>query len=478
MSENTQTAPIQENKMGVMPIRRLLITMSLPMMVSMLIQALYNIVDSAFVAQISENALTAVSLAFPVQNLMIAVASGTSVGVNALLSRSLGEKNYQKVNLSATNGLFLAVLGYIVFAVLGFFFSEFFFHTQTNDPEIVRYGTDYLLICTVASIGVFLQVMLERLLLSTGKTIFVMITQGIGAIINIIFDPILIFGLFGFPELGVKGAAIATVAGQIVAAALGLLFNHFCNHEISLSFRGFKPDLKTIGTIYSVGLPSIIMMSVGSVMTYGMNKILLMFSSTAVSVFGVYFKLQSFIFMPVFGLNNGMVPIVAYNYGAKNPKRMTGTIRLSIIYAFVLMCIGVLLFECFPAQLLSIFNASDYMLQIGVPALRIIAIHFPVAAFCIIVGSVFQALGNGIFSLIISLCRQLGALLPSAYLLAVCFGLDAVWFAFLIAELVSLLCSSLFFRRIYRTKIHPLYDKTEASKPAPSDNVVTEGTVD
>lgn len=466
MSENS--TQMQENKMGVMPVNRLLITMSLPMVASMLIQALYNIVDSAFVSQINENALTAVSLAFPIQNLMIAVASGTSVGVNALLSRSLGEKDYKKVSLAATNGLFLSAIGYIVFAVLGFFFSEFFFRTQTSDPEILQYGTEYLVICTTLSIGVFFQMMLERLLLSTGKTIFVMITQGTGAIINLIMDPVLIFGLAGFPAMGVKGAALATVLGQIVAAVLGILFNHFYNHEVTFSFRKFRPNLSTIGTIYSVGLPSIIMMSVGSVMTYGMNKILLMFSSTAVSVFGVYFKLQSFIFMPVFGLNNGMVPIIAYNFGARKPKRMTHTIRLSILYAFLLMCAGVLLFECFPAQLLGIFNASDYMLSIGVPALRIIAIHFPIAAFCIIVGSVFQALGNGVYSLIVSLCRQLCVLLPSAYILAVCFGLNSVWFAFLIAEGTSLILSAFFFRRIYRRKIQPLYESSrldEATEP-------------
>ncbi len=462
MSE-TNTIP-QENKMGVMPINRLLITMSLPMVVSMLIQALYNIVDSAFVAQISEDALTAVSLAFPIQNLMIAVASGTSVGVNALLSRSLGSKEYDKVNLSATNGIFLALVSYIVFAVLGFFFSDFFFRTQTSDPTIIQYGTDYLVICTTLSIGVFFQIMLERLLLSTGKTIFVMITQGTGAIINLIFDPILIFGYLGLPAMGVKGAALATVFGQIVAAALGIFFNHHFNHEVSLSFRKFRPHGRTIRTIYGVGLPSIIMMSVGSVMTYGMNQILLMFPSTAVSVFGVYFKLQSFIFMPVFGLNNGMVPIVAYNFGARKPQRMVHTIRLSILYAFILMCIGLVIFECFPGQLLGIFNASEYMLSIGEPALRIIAIHFPVAAFCIIVGSVFQALGNGIYSLIVSLCRQLCVLLPVAYFLAITFGLNAVWFAFLAAEVVSLLLSAFFFLRIYRTKIQPLYKANDESK--------------
>lgn len=451
-----KTAQIKENKMGVMPINKLLISMSLPMIVSMLVQALYNIVDSAFVAQISEDALTAVSLAFPIQNLMIAIAVGTGVGVNSLLSRSLGEKNYKLVNLTATNGVFLALVSFIVFAVAGYFGSELFFHTQTSDPVIIQYGVEYLRTCCVLSLGIFMQCMFERLLLSTGKTFYVMLTQGAGAIINIIFDPIFIFGWIGFPKMGVTGAALATVLGQHIAMVLCIVLNVKKNHELELSFRKFRPHGKTIAMIYSVGLPSIIMQSVGSVMTYGFNRILLSFSSTAVSVFGVYFKLQSFIFMPVFGLNNGMVPIVAYNYGAREKERVVKTIKLSILYATGMMLIGVLLFQLLPEQLLGIFNASDHMLEIGVPALRIISWHFLLAGFCIVVGSVFQALGNGVFSLIVSLCRQLAVLLPAAYLLASWFGLDAVWFSFLIAEGASLLFSSLFFRRIYRQKIDPM----------------------
>jgi putative MATE family efflux protein len=449
-------AEVGENKMGVMPINKLLITMSLPMIASMLVQALYNIVDSAFVAQVSEDALTAVSLAYPIQNLMIAIAVGTGVGVNALLSRSLGEKNYKLVNLAATNGVFLAFVSFVVFAIAGYFGSEFFFHTQTSDPVIIQYGVDYLRTCCVLSLGIFMQCMFERLLLSTGKTFYVMITQGTGAIINIIFDPIFIFGWIGFPKMEVTGAALATVLGQHVAMVLCIILNIKKNHELELSFRKFRPHWKTIRLIYSVGLPSIIMQSVGSVMTYGFNKILLGFSSTAVSVFGVYFKLQSFIFMPAFGLNNGMVPIVAYNYGAQNKERVLKTIRMSIIYATGMMVIGVLIFQLFPAQLLGIFNASDHMLSIGVPALRIISWHFLLAGFCIVVGSVFQALGNGIFSLIVSLCRQLVVLLPAAYLLSSWFGLGAVWFSFLVAEGMSLLLSVIFFRQIYRKKIDPL----------------------
>ena len=360
----TETAIHKENKMGVMPVNRLLISMSVPMMISMLVQALYNIVDSMFVAQISENALTAVSLAFPAQNLMIAVATGTGVGVNALLSKSLGEKNFDRVNKTAGNAVFLAFCSFVVFALLGGFFSRLFFTLQTDIEEIVNYGEQYLIICTVFSFGVFGQVTFERLLQSTGKTIYTMITQGVGAIINIIFDPILIFGYLGFPKMGVAGAAVATVFGQIVAFILAVVLNHFKNPEVRLHVRNFRPRARIIRNIYSVGVPSIIMASIGSVMTFGMNKILIAFTPTATAVFGVYFKLQSFVFMPVFGLNNGMVPIVAYNYGAKKPQRITHTVKLSILYAVGIMFIGLLVFLLLPDKLLAIFNASENMLKI------------------------------------------------------------------------------------------------------------------
>lgn len=448
--ENTAT---QENKMGVMPIPKLLITMSLPIVLSMLVQALYNIVDSIFVAQINENALTAVSLAFPVQNLMIAISAGTGVGINALLSRNLGEKKYEDANLAARNGIFLAIVSSIIMALIGIFGSRPFFLMQTKDPQIVSYGTQYMTIITVVSIGIFMQITFERLLQATGRTIYTMITQGLGAIINIILDPILIFGLFGFPRMEVAGAALATVTGQVIAVFLSLYYNIKKNPEININMKGFRPNKRVISCIYQVGIPSIIMQSIGSVMVFGMNKILLLFSSTAAAVFGVYFKLQSFIFMPIFGLNNGMIPIIAYNYGSKQKKRILSTIKLSVGVAVFIMCIGLFLFQTFPAQLLNFFDASEHMLEIGVPALRIISLSFIFAGYCIIIGSVFQALGNGMYSLVVSAARQLLVILPVAYLFAMFFGLHMVWWAIPIAEIVSVLLSMLLFRRIKRLRL-------------------------
>lgn len=439
----------KENKMGVMPVNKLLLTMSLPIMISMLVQALYNIVDSIFVAMISENALTAVSLAFPIQSLMIAVATGTGVGVNAILSKSLGEKNYGRADKAAVNGVFLAAVSYLVFVVVGLLTTSPFYHSQTTDAEILAYGKQYLTIVCVASCGIFTQIIFERLLQSTGKTFYTMITQGTGAIINIILDPILIFGLFGLPKMGVAGAAAATVFGQIVAGIMGIVINNNVNHEIKLKVKGFRPDKEIIGHIYAVGIPSIIMQAIGSLMTYGMNLILISFTSTATAVFGVYFKLQSFIFMPVFGLNNGMVPIIAYNYGAGKKDRLIKTVRLSIAYAMALMVIGFLVFQLCPGVLLQWFNASETMLAIGVPALRIISISFLLAGFCIICGSVFQALGNGVYSMVVSIARQLVVLLPAAYLLAKLGNVNFVWWAFPIAELMSLALSVYFLIRIY-----------------------------
>lgn len=445
-----------ENKMGTMPIPKLLFTMSLPMMLSMLVQAFYNIVDSVFVAQIDEYALTAVSLAFPIQNLMIAVASGTGVGVNALLSRSLGEKNEKDASLYANNGIFLGILSYLVFALIGIFFSRTFFATQTDNPAIIEYGVQYMTIITVFSFGLFLEITFERLLQSTGKTIFNMITQGTGAIINIILDPILIFGLFGFPKMGVAGAAAATVTGQILAMVLALFFNLKKNPEIHIQAKGFRPHGNIIRSIYQIGVPSIIMMAIGSVMTFGFNKILLMFTSTATAVFGVYFKLNSFAFMPIFGLNNGMIPIIAYNYGAKNKERIMQTIKLSILVAVSIMMVGLAVFQLIPAKLLMIFNASENMLSIGVPALRIISLSFLFAGFCIVVGSVFQSLGDSIYSLWVSVARQLVVLLPAAFILAKLLGLDAVWWSFDIAEIASLAMSIFFLKKIYTKKLKDL----------------------
>ena len=446
----------KENKMGVMPIPKLLFTMSLPIILSMLVQALYNIVDSMFVARLNENALTAVSLTFPIQNLIIAVASGTGVGINSLLSRNLGEKNDEAADRAASNGLFLGFMSSLAFAVLGGLCSGVFFHIQTTDLQIVRYGTQYMRIITICSIGIFLQVTCERLLQATGKTFYAMITQGTGAIINIILDPILIFGLFGFPRLEVAGAAVATIIGQMIAAAMALLFNITKNKDIHIHLKGFRPNRTVILNIYTVGIPSIIMMSIGSVMTFGMNKILLMFSSTAAAVFGVYFKLQSFIFMPIFGLNNGMIPIIAFNYGARQKKRILHTIWLSICTAVTIMLFGLVLFQCFPDVMLRMFDASDRMLEIGIPALRIISLSFIFAGFCIVSGSVFQALGNGMYSLIVSVARQLCVILPVAYLFARLFGLNQVWWAIPIAELVSVVLSAWFLRRIYLQKVNPL----------------------
>lgn len=448
----------QENKMGVMPIPKLLITMSLPMIASMLVQALYNIVDSMFVAQMNENALTAVSLAFPIQNLMIAVAAGTGVGINALLSRSLGEKQFNTANTIARNGILLGVLSSLVFAIAGIFGSRLFFEIQTEDAQIIEYGTQYMSVITIASIGIFMQITFERLMQSTGKTIFNMITQGLGAIINIILDPILIFGWFGLPAMGVTGAAIATIIGQIIAAILGIFFNWKYNKEIHVSFKGFKPCRKTIGNIYKIGVPSIIMQSIGSLTTFGMNNILLMFSSTAATVFGVYFKLQSFIFMPVFGLTNGMIPIVAYNYGARKKKRIYHTMKLSVVIAVSIMAVGVVIFQTIPATLLGLFEASDHMLEIGVPALRAISLSFIFAGFCIVSSSVFQALGNGVYSMLMSFARQIIVILPVAFIFAKLFGLDAVWFAYPIAEVVSVVMCIFMLKRIIDKKVKHLED--------------------
>ena len=452
----------KENKMGVMPVNKLLMNMSLPMMISMLVQALYNVVDSIFVSRIDENALTAVSMAFPIQSLMIALGAGTGVGLNALLSRSLGEKDYDRVNKAAGNGIFLAGINYLVFLLVGILVTTPFYLSQTKDAQILSYGQQYLTIICCCSFGMYGQFIFERLLQSTGRTFYTMITQSIGAIINIILDPIFIFGYFGIPKMGVAGAAIATVIGQIVAGTIALVINIKKNDEIQLKVKGFRPDGKTIARIYEVGIPSIIMQAIGSVMTYGMNRILIIFSSTAVAVFGVYFKLQSFIFMPVFGLNNGMVPIIAYNYGAGKKDRLIKTLKLSIIYAVGLMLLGVIIFQLFPAPLFALFDASETMLAIGIPALRIISLSFIFAGFCIVCGSLFQALGNGVYSMVVSIARQLLVLLPVAYLLSLSGKVEAVWWAFPIAEIVSLSLTVFFMFRINRKVISRIGESSEA----------------
>ena len=447
----------QENKMGVMPVGRLLWSMSLPMMASMLVTAMYNVVDSMFVSRISENALTALSMAFPVQNLMIGVSVGLGVGLNAILSRALGAKDEKSVKTAAGNGIFLSVVFAAVFMVLGATCMRMYFEAQTDIAEIVESGVTYTTIVVVGCFGMFMQILFERFLQSTGRTMLTMTSQITGAIINIILDPILIFGLLGFPKMGVAGAALATILGQWIGACVGLYLCIKKNPEISMSMKGFRPHGAMIGRILAVGVPSMIMQSIGSVMTFLMNQILIAFSATAVAVFGVYFKLQSFIFMPIFGMNNGTVPIVAYNYGARKPDRMMQAIRYSITAAVSIMIVGLAIFHLATEQLLGIFGASEEMLRIGVPALRIISLSFPVAGFCIGVGTVFQALGYSIYSMINSMVRQLVVLIPCAFVIGKVTGdVTMVWYAFVIAEAFSLALSAFFFRRIYKNVIKPL----------------------
>ncbi|MBQ1675446.1 MAG: MATE family efflux transporter [Oscillospiraceae bacterium] len=450
---------MKENKLGVMPISKLIWNMSLPIIASMLVQALYNIVDSVFVSMVSEQSLTAVSLAFPAQQLMIGLATGTAVGVNALMGRALGAKQQERADRVAINGVFLALLGFLLCAVLGLSLSDVFFRAQTQVDEIVALGDSYLRIVSGCSFAVFGQVMFERLLQGTGRSIYSMYTQGLGAIINLILDPVFIFVF----RLGVAGAAIATIIGQCCACALAIHFNLTKNHDIHLHFRGFRPDWHIIGSIYAIGLPSVIMMAIGSVMTFLMNKILIVYHAaheTAATAFGIYFKLNSFIFMPVFGLNNGVVPIVAYNYGAQNRSRLTETIRRSVIYASCIMLVGMVIFLTVPHLLLKIFNATDTMLDVGTPCLRIICLSFSFAGACIALGSSFQALGKSVYSMINSIVRQLIFLIPAAYLLArygaTVGNSDLVWWSYPIAEIASLAMTLIFFRRVYRTLIAPL----------------------
>ena len=444
----------KENKMGVMPVKRLLVTMSLPIMISMLVQALYNIVDSIFVARLSEDALTAVTLAFPMQNLMIALISGTSVGVNAMLSKALGEKDYERANRSANMGLLLAFFSALLMVVFGLLGAGAFLRSQTDAAPILADGTAYLRIVCCLSFGLFFQVMGERLLQATGRTMYSMISQVTGAVINIILDPIMIFGLLGTPALGVAGAAYATVIGQTCAGVLALILNVKKNEDIRLHVKEvLHPRWKIIGGIYAVGVPSILMMSIGSLMTYMMNRILIVFSTTATAVFGAYFKLQSFFFMPIFGLNNGLIPILAFNYGARKKERVYEALRFAMLLAFCLMAVGTLLFNLFPRFLLGFFSASEAMLAIGVPALRIISINFPIAAVCISLGATFQAFSQSYYSLIVSVVRQLVVLIPAAWLLSKTGVVTNVWWAFPIAEAVGLAVTLACYARIRKRVI-------------------------
>lgn len=450
-----------QNKMGTMPVRKLLISMSLPMMASMLVQALYNIVDSIFVSRVSEAALTAVSISFPIQNLMISLGVGIGVGVNALLSKSLGEGNQKHAQRIALQGIFIELICCLIFILIGFFAMDVFFRGQTNDAEIIALGKDYLSICCIFSVGLFAQLIFERLLQASGRTMLSMISQCTGAITNILCDPLLIFGVpaLGIPAMGVTGAAIATVFGQIVGGIVAIILNVRKNKELRFAVRGFRVEGKVCGSILYIGIPSAIMGSIGSFMTYGVNKILFAFGEigkTAAAVFGIYFKLQSFVFMPVFGLNNGMVPIVSFNYGARRADRILQTVRLSAIYAVSIMVVGMAVVQLIPGQLLLLFDASEHMLRIGVPALRIISLCFVFAGFTIVCSSVFQALGNSFFSMIMSITRQLAVLLPAAYVLAHTIGLEAVWYAFPIAEVFCLVIAVIMLRHTYNKVIKPL----------------------
>lgn len=435
---------MEENKMGVLPERRLLLSMSLPIMLSMLVQALYNVVDSIFVAQFSQDALTGVTVAFPMQNLMIAVGGGTGVGISAFLSKSLGEKKPELASNVAKNGLILGIFSWLLFVLIGIFAARPFIAGQTDVSAVIGYGTEYLTICTTFSFGIFGQLILERILQATGKTVYSMLTQIIGAVINIILDPILIFGYLGFPRMGIAGAAVATVTGQITAMIVALLFNIRKNKELDFSFRKFRLSGPIIRRIYAVGIPSIVMMAISSVMTFAMNSILGAFSTAATNVFGVYFKLQSFAVMPIFGLNNGMIPIISYNYGAKKRARIQKTVRLAIFFALLIMAAAIAVFQLFPARLIGLFETegadNTQLYELGTNALRILSLNFIFAGFCIVLSAVFQALGNGVLSLIVSAARQLVVLIPAAYLLSLLGDVHLIWWAFPIAELASLLC--------------------------------------
>ena len=459
----------KENKMGTMPVNRLLITMSLPMMISMLVQALYNVVDSIFFFFFNENALTAVSLAFPIQTLMIAVAGGTCVGINAVLSKALGEKDRERADNTAVSGIVLMAASYVLFLLIGLFATRAFYLSQTDDTQIVEFGVQYLSIVCSCSFGLFTQFVFERLLQSTGRTFYIMITQGTGALINIILDPIFIFGLFGMPQMGVAGAAVATVIGQTVAGVIALVVNFKKNEDIHIRFKGFRLGREIVGQIYKIGVPSMIMQAIGSVMTYGMNLILISFTPTATAVFGVYFKLQSFIFMPVFGLNNGLVPILAYNYGAGRRDRFVSALKCGIVYAVGIMAVGVAVFQTIPAVLLGFFEASDEMLRIGVPALRIICLSFLPAGFGIVCGTAFQALGNAVYSMLVSIARQLVVLLPAAFLLSLSGEVTYVWWAFPIAEVMSLTMTVIFLVRINGRVIRHIGEQTEEKAVSPAE---------
>lgn len=452
-----QKETFQENKMGVMPVGKLLVNMALPMIISMLVQAFYNIVDSVYVSQVSESAVTALSLAFPVQNMQIGFAVGVGVGVNALLSQSLGRKDQESVNWAAGQGVFLALVATALFMLFGFFGVRPYYTMQSTVAETVEGGIAYTSICCIFTVGVFIQVLCERLLQATGRAMQTMILQGTGAIINIILDPVFIHGWWGMPKMGVAGAAVATVIGQCTGAVLGIYLNLRHNPEVQLHVKFMKPNWKVIAPILEVGIPSVVMNGIGSVMNFGMNQILQGFNEVATGVFGIYYKLQSLFFMPLFGINNATISILAYNYGARKPKRIVHTLKLATAVAVCIMLVGLAVFQLFPQALLGIFNPTEEFLAIGVKALRILCLPFPVAAICISLGASFQALGKGSYSTVVSLCRQLIVLLPAAYLLSLTGSVDNVWWSFPIAEVMSALVTGLLFAKLYRQKVKPLF---------------------
>ena len=465
MSEVKAAPDLRENKMRTMPVGRLLFTMALPLAISMLVQAFYNVVDSIYVSRVSESAVTALSLAFPIQNLMIGFATGVGVGMNTLLSKSLGEGSQERANKAAGNGIFLGLIAAALFVIFGLVGSEGYYTMQSDVAETVAGGSAYVGICCVWCLGIFVEIIGERLLQASGRTIYTLFTQGTGAVLNILLDPVFIFGnaALGIAPMGIAGAAVATVIGQWVAAILAVIFNLTKNPDVQLAARYLRPDLHILKKILVVGIPSIVMMAIGSVMNFGMNQIFLQFKAygeTAAGVFGIYFKLQSFVLMPLFGINNASISILAYNYGARQPKRITGTLKCALGAAMTIMVCGLLLFQLVPDVLLGFFNPSDTFLEIGRSALRIVSIHFPIAAVGIALGASFQALGNGIYATITSLMRQLVVLLPAAYLLSLTGDVHAVWWAFPIAEVVSMLTTLLLYWRIYNRQLKPLFQNT------------------
>ena len=463
---NTVQSPLQENKMGVMPVGKLLVNMAVPMILSMLVQALYNVIDSVYIARYSQDAVTALGLAFPVQNVQIGVAVGIGVGVNSMLSKSLGEGDQQKANYVAGNGIFLGLCATLVFVLFGFFGTRFYYTMQTDNAAILKNGIQYTSICCILTLGIYFEIIFERMLQATGRTFSTMITQGVGAVCNIVLDPIFIFGVpaLHIPAMGAAGAAIATVIGQWVAAGLALIFNLKLNEDVQLRMHYIRPKSQVIKPVLAIGVPSMVMNSVSSVMNFSLNQILMGFEriglglgNTATAVFSIYYKLQSFFFMPLFGLNNATISVVAFNYGARKPERITKTLKLAVGGAMIFMVAGFLSFELIPGLLLDIFALDETFKSLGMTALRIIAIHFPVAAVCIALGASFQALGNGIYSTITALCRQLVVLLPVAYLLSLSGDVNMVWWAFPVAEIMSLLVTMICFVRIYRKKVKPLF---------------------